>query len=204
MNSSDSLTQTLWIYTQVGVFRFLSRRRWEELYAAVVKQGWDMSDAGDVGWLQSGLNPYPAGAFFSAADARSFALAVQARHGAKTTRSDALAQEILEQVAALFSQGPVLIRSDPPRKTADTGMMEVVYSYSCLTCGFLYSGSWLFSLAELSLGEIRSSVASMLELTYCPLCGSKDIVAITFFLESLDPDETSDFMSWSRQACPGA
>jgi len=179
--------EPLWIFTHAGAFTFLTREVWEDLYERIVDSGWDPSSVGDMGWLQSHLNPYPTGAFFSEADARSFSEAVGSFLAAEPEADGSVSAAALRQVVDLFALGAVLIRSEPPRKTVSTGLMEVVYGYSCRVCGFLHSGTWLFDLGELSLQDIRSSVESMLQFTYCPLCGSKDVITVTFFLKPLDP-----------------
>lgn len=197
MSSPTRVTDTLWIYTQAGAFRFLCTDRWEGLYARVVKSGWEMPSAGDTGWLQSELNPYPNGAFFSETDAKSFAEALTRLLAAESSTLGFEEVTLLTRLVGLFNQGALLIRQQSPRKTTGTSLLEVVYAYSCQVCGFLYSGSWLFDTREQNSQSIRSSVQAMLKLTYCPLCGSKDITAASFFLEQVDPDGGADFTTAS-------
>lgn len=195
MAGTAKVAGTLWLYSQAGAFRFLSREVWEHLYGRIATRGWDTSSGGDSGWLQSELNPYPAGAFFSEASAKSFSAAVRSFLDDEASQADPWEAAVLTKTAELFSRGAVLIRSEPPRKTAGTSLLEVVYAYSCLVCGFLHSGSWLFNTEELDPQHIRSSVDAMLRFTYCPLCGSKDIVAVTFFLRPSNQDIACDFMA---------
>jgi hypothetical protein len=195
MTSIGQETETLWIYAQAGAFRFLSRSGWDRLYARIVESGWEMSSAGDMGWLQSELNPYPCGAFFSEADAKSFSVAAKAFLAAESLPRETGEAALLTHAVELFDQGAILIRSQPPRKTIDTRLLEVVYAYSCRVCGFLHSGSWVFDVGELNPQHMRSSVETMLRFAYCPLCGSKDIIAVTFFLRQLDPGTGCDLMS---------
>jgi hypothetical protein len=203
MTFLEPASEPLWIFTQAGAFRFLTRDAWEDLYERIADRGWDPSSIGDAGWLQSQLNPYPTGAFFSAADAQAFSEAARAFLTEEPQTRGTVSAEALEKVAGLFGLGAVLIRSEPPRKTFSTGLLEVVYGYSCTVCGFLHSGSWMFDIGELSLQAIRTSVESMLRFTYCPLCGSKDIIAVTFFLKPFDPAGGYDFMTWNDQAGDG-
>ncbi len=193
MHVRDMWEEDLWIYTEVGVFRFCARSRWEHLFVRIVRTGWEMSSQGDVGWLHSELNPYPQGSFFTSRDAKSFAAALKDCVSAGT--QDFTDAE-LKKLAELFSLGPVLIRAKPPRKTAFGDLREVAYGYSCAVCGFIYHGSWLFSTAELSMEEIRSSVETMLKSTYCPLCGAEEIISVPLFLQPFDPDHVSDFTTW--------
>jgi hypothetical protein len=193
MNVSDRSAAALWIYTQAGAFRFGSTSRWEGLFARVVHSGWKMSSEGNIGWLHSELNPYPAGSFFTAELAESFA---EALRNCVHSGADEFSAIALSKLAGLFSLGPVLVRTQPPRNTAFTDGMEVAYGYSCSMCGFIYHGSWLFSTAELGLEEIRSTAESMLKRTYCPLCGSEEVVFVSLFLLPFDPDRASDFMAW--------
>jgi hypothetical protein len=202
MNPRQRVDETLWIYTQAGVFRFCSRSRWEGIFSRVVKSGWQMPSAGEIGWLRSELNPYPEGSFFTAADAKSFALAVQHCPWSDASPIDEITASSLSKLSGLFSCGPVFVRSEPPRNTASSGLMEVAYGYSCPVCGFLHHGSWLFSRADTSGEEIRSSVESMLAYTYCPLCGSKEIVSVPLFLAAFDPDRACDFLNWDEPVEP--
>jgi hypothetical protein len=200
----DESGEALWIYTQAGGLRFCSRGLWQSIFTRIVKGGWESPSADQIAWLNSRLNPYPPGSFFSASDAASFALAVGKCLSEDTGAIDRHAAATMQKLAALFRSGPVFIWSEPPRKTASTGLVEVVHVYACPQCGFLHHGSWLFDTAELSLEEIRSSVESMLKYQYCPLCGSKDLVSVAFFLPPFDPDHATDFMSCQASSKPEA
>lgn len=196
---NDNPSEHLWIYTQVGVFGLCSRSRWDSIFAEIVKTGWERPSAGEIGWLLSSLNPYPPGSFFTADDAASFSRAMDKYLSADARAMDSRTIAALHRLVHLFASGPIFIQSAPPRNTAGTALVEAVYVYSCPQCGFLHHGSWVFDTNELTSEEIRSTVEDMLNYTYCPLCGSKDIVSVPFFLGPFDPERAPDFMSWNER-----
>jgi hypothetical protein len=185
----------LWIYTRRGVFRFCSRAEWNRIFSTIVATGWEMPSADEIGWMQSRLNPYPPGTFFTAADAESFSLAVKRYLREDAEAMDEEKKATLGELAVLFAGSPIFIWSEPPRKTAATGIVQIVYVYFCAKCGFLHHGSWLFDTNELSIEEIRISVENMLKCQYCPICGAKDIVSVPYFLPPFDPDRAPNFMA---------
>jgi hypothetical protein len=187
--------QPLWIFTPNGVFRVSSRSLWQSIFNGIVRRGWEKPSAGVIGWLHSRLNPCSIGSFFTVADAESFARAVQKSLNDSTGQIDERSTMAMQKLGLLFSKGPVFIRSEPPRNTLSTGQAETVYVYACPKCGFINSGSWLFDTKELGLEEIQSSVESMLRSQYCPICGSKDIVSVPFFLPPFDLDHAQDIMT---------
>jgi hypothetical protein len=180
--------QPLWIFTLNGVFRFSSRSLWQSIHNGIIRRGWEKPSAGVIGWLHSRLNPCSIESFFTAADAQSFARAVQESLDEDEGQIDEHTTMAMQKLGLFFSKGPVLVRSEPPRNTLSTGQAEIVYVYACPKCGFINSGSWLFDTKELSLEEIRSSVESMLGSQYCPICGSKEMVSVPFFLPPFDLD----------------
>jgi hypothetical protein len=196
----EKSSERLWVYTECGVFRFYSRNHWESVFDAIVKRGWDIPSADEIGWLQSPLNPYPPGSFFTAADAASFAIAIakELSECSGAAGDDTIAT--MQSLAELFATGSIFIVSEPPRETEFTDLVEVVYVYSCPKCGFMHHGRWLFDSKELNREEIGSWVKNTLKYKYCPICGSKDIVSVPFFLQQCNPERTQYFAS--RQACP--
>jgi len=166
----------------------------------MVARGWENPSAGQVGWLQSRLSPYSPGSFFIAVDAASFALAIEEDLSKGFRAAADLTTAVMHKLAELFATGPILILSEPPRKTEFTDLVEVVYVYSCPKCGFMHHGRWLYDIKELSREKIRSWVTSTLKYKYCPICSSKDIVSAPFFLQPCDPERTPHFASW--EACP--
>jgi hypothetical protein len=187
--------QPLWIFTPNGVFRFSSQSLWQRILNGIVKKGWEKPSAEIIGWLQSRLNSCSIGSFFTGTDAESFARAVQESLDEDAGQIDEHTAIAMQKLGLLFSKGPVLVRSEPPLNTLPNGQAETVYVYACPKCGFINSGSWLFDTKELSLEEIQSSVESMLGSQYCPICGSKEIVSVPFFLPPFDLDHASDIMT---------
>jgi len=190
------MNESLWMYTCQGVFRFASATLWRQFFDDVARRGWERPSSDAVGWLHSKLSPYPPWTFFTAQDGHSFADAVDAYLGSAVAGMDGPARDTLKKVAMIFREGPVLILSEPPRKTASTNLREVVYVYSCPQCGFLHHGKWAFDTSESSLETIRSTVESLLAYKYCPLCGSKEIVSVPFLLPAFDPDCPPDLICW--------
>jgi hypothetical protein len=192
---NDYSDQPLWIFTPTGVFRFSSRSLWQSILNEIMNKGWEKPSAGVIGWLYSSLNPCPVGSIFTAADAASFAGAVQKSLAEDTGLIDQHAAAAMQKLRLVFLNGPVFVRLEPPRETLSTGLAETVYVYACPKCGFINSGSWLFDTNELDFEEIQSSVESMLRSQYCPICGSKEMESVPFLVPPFDLNHAQDIIT---------
>jgi hypothetical protein len=179
--------QDLWILSQAGPFRFCGKDQWQSIFSRVVAQGWHPPSEDETGWLVSPLSDHMPGSFFTAGDAKSFAdkLSGHMRRG-DPVASDA-PDILLENVVHLFRLGAVFISEAPLENTLGTDSVEVVHVYLCPECGFMHHGKWLYSIQEADTDEIASSVESMLEHIYCPLCSCTRILSEAFILPQLDP-----------------
>jgi hypothetical protein len=174
----------LWVYSVAGVNRLADRTAWDRIFSTMVESGWTAPSEREAGWLESPLVPYRPGSFFTAADAASFADALEALSG---TSEFTAGKELIRRLGELFRQGSVFLWSESPSRTLGTGAMEVVHVYLCAKCGFMHHGRWFFDHAD-DPSDIRRSVTSALEHKYCPLCSSKRIYSQAFFLPEIDPN----------------
>jgi len=183
--------QDLWILSQAGPFGFCGKGQWQSIFSRVVAQGWHPPSEAETGWLVSPLSDYMPGSFFTAGDAKSFADYLSEHMRQNGSVAIQAPDIFLENVVHLFRLGAVFISEEPFENTLDSDSVEVIHVYLCPECGFMHHGKWFYSLRESNPDEIASSVNSILEHKYCPLCSCTRILSEAFILPQLDLNNLS-------------